>query len=46
MQKEFTLNDILNFDQRYRATFINSLGGFKSLALVGTLNSEGKTKQI
>ena len=24
------------FEQRYRATFINSLGGFKSLVIVGT----------
>ncbi len=33
------LNDIEAFDQRFRATFINSLGGFKSLALIGTVNS-------
>ncbi len=43
MQKEFSLTDILNFDQRYRATFINSLGGFKSLALIGTANANGQT---
>jgi flavin reductase (DIM6/NTAB) family NADH-FMN oxidoreductase RutF len=41
MKKEYTLKDILAFDQRYRATFINSLGGFKSLALIGTRNKEG-----
>ncbi len=28
-------------DQRYRAAFINSLGGFKSLVLVGTANNDG-----
>lgn len=30
-------------EQRYRATFINSLGGFKSVSLVGTKNKAGKT---
>lgn len=43
MQKEFTINNILSFEQRYRATFINSLGGFKSLALIGTRNKEGNS---
>ncbi len=43
MQKEFSLQDILNFEQRYRATFINSLGGFKSLALIGTVNKNKQT---
>lgn len=43
MKKEFTINDILSFEQRYRATFINSLGGFKSLALIGTRNKDGNS---
>jgi len=43
MNKEFTLNDILAFEQRYRGAFINSLSGFKSLALIGTRNKEGKS---
>ncbi len=43
MTKEFNLNDILAFEQRYRTTFINSLGGFKSLALIGTRSREGNT---
>lgn len=43
MKKLFDLNDILNFEQRYRASFINSLGGFKSLALIGTISEQGKT---
>jgi flavin reductase (DIM6/NTAB) family NADH-FMN oxidoreductase RutF len=43
MKKEFTINDILLFEQRYRTTFINSLGGFKSLALIGTRNKEGNS---
>ena len=43
MNKEFKLTDILAFEQRFRATFINSLGGFKSLALIGTRSREGNT---
>jgi flavin reductase (DIM6/NTAB) family NADH-FMN oxidoreductase RutF len=43
MQKEFSLNDILALEQRYRATFINSLDGFKSLALICTVNKAGQT---
>jgi len=43
MTKEFNLNDILAFEQRFRATFINSLGGFKSLSLIGTRSREGNT---
>ncbi len=43
MQKEFSLNDILNFEQRYRSTFINSIGGFKSLVLIGSRNKEGRS---
>lgn len=38
---EFTLQDIDTFEQRFRATFINSLGGFKSLALIGTKSESG-----
>jgi flavin reductase (DIM6/NTAB) family NADH-FMN oxidoreductase RutF len=41
--KEFLETDILALDQRYRATFINSLGGFKSFCLIGTQNKEGHT---
>jgi flavin reductase (DIM6/NTAB) family NADH-FMN oxidoreductase RutF len=36
MNKEFFQEDILAMEKRYRATFINSLGGFKSVVLVGT----------
>jgi flavin reductase (DIM6/NTAB) family NADH-FMN oxidoreductase RutF len=43
MRKEFTINDILSFEQRYRATFINSIGGFKSLALIGTRSKVGSS---
>lgn len=30
--------DLLAMEQRYRATFVNSLGGFKSICLIGTKN--------
>ena len=43
MRKEYTINDILLFEQRYRATFINSIGGFKSLVLIGTRSKEGNS---
>lgn len=43
MKKQFLLEDILNFEQRYRATFINALGGFKSLGLVGTISESNQT---
>ncbi len=38
---EFTGGDIAAFEQRYRAMFINSLGGFKSLCLIGTRSGAG-----
>jgi flavin reductase (DIM6/NTAB) family NADH-FMN oxidoreductase RutF len=34
---------IAEMEQRYRATFINSLGGFKSVVLVGTCDKAGST---
>lgn len=40
-RKEIYPNDIATMDQRYRAAFINSLGGFRSIALVGTRNRYG-----
>lgn len=43
MEQHFSISDILNFEQRYRATFINSLGGFKSLVLIGSMNEKGQT---
>lgn len=43
MKQEFTINEILLFEQRYRATFINSIGGFKSLALIGTRSKVGNS---
>ena len=40
--KTFSTNDIENMEQRYRTTFINSMSGFKSLNLVGTINEQEK----
>ncbi len=39
--KDINLKDILNFEPRYRVAFINSLGGFKSLVLIGTRSKDG-----
>ncbi|MBI3234548.1 MAG: flavin reductase [Bacteroidetes bacterium] len=41
--KQLLLDDILALDQRYRATLINSLSGFKSLALIGTQSLNQQT---
>ncbi len=38
---QLQLNDIQQLEQRYRATFINSLAGFRQAVLVGTQSSEG-----
>ena len=39
----FTLDKILSLEKRYRASFINSVLGFKSLCLVGTKNTLGES---
>ena len=36
-------DEIMQMEQRFRATFINSLTGFKSLALIGTKGKNGGT---
>lgn len=38
-----TKENIIEFEKHYRANFINSLSGFKSANLIGTISSEGKT---
>jgi len=38
-----TKEEILKFEKLYRAAFINSLSGFKSANLIGTISSDGKT---
>lgn len=39
----FTPEQIQHMDQRYRARLINSLGGFKSVVLIGTQNAQTQT---
>jgi flavin reductase (DIM6/NTAB) family NADH-FMN oxidoreductase RutF len=41
--KHFLQTDIEKMEQRFRATFINSLGGFKSFSIVGTADVSGAT---
>lgn len=36
-------NDIFKMEQRYRATFINSISGFKSLQMLATISESGQT---
>lgn len=36
-------SDIMAMEPRYRTTFINSITGYKSLNLVGSINAKGKT---
>ena len=38
-----TKQNILDFEKLYRTNFVNSLSGFKSANLIGTISSEGKT---
>ena len=37
-QRYLSFVDLMGLEQRYRAAFVNSLSGFKSLALIGTAN--------
>lgn len=37
----YNYNDILGLETRYRANFINSIGGFKSVILIGTKSKNG-----
>lgn len=38
-----TKQNISDFDKLHRASFVNSISGFKSASLIGTISSEGKT---
>jgi flavin reductase (DIM6/NTAB) family NADH-FMN oxidoreductase RutF len=42
-QIQFSYEQILNMEKQERVHFINSLGGFKSVSLLGTINNEGQT---
>ncbi len=39
----FNITDILGMEKSFRTTFMNSIAGFKSLQMVGTVNEDGKT---
>jgi flavin reductase (DIM6/NTAB) family NADH-FMN oxidoreductase RutF len=41
--KRIDLSEIVEMEQRFRATFINSLTGYKSVALIGTKDVIGQT---
>jgi flavin reductase (DIM6/NTAB) family NADH-FMN oxidoreductase RutF len=41
MSKHFSLSVLQTLDRFTRANFINSLSGFKSLSLIGTVNGKG-----
>lgn len=43
MKKHIDKETLTNFEKRYRANLINSIGGFKSVCLVGTQDKDGKT---
>ncbi len=43
MQKQFLLKDIMAMEKQFRVHFINSLGGFKSVSLIGTSDASGNT---
>lgn len=40
--RTFTAAELADQEKRYRTTFINSISGFKSAQLLGTISSEGK----
>ena len=42
-QKQLSLDQIMNMQKQERVHFANSLGGFKSVGLIGTLNKIGQT---
>jgi flavin reductase (DIM6/NTAB) family NADH-FMN oxidoreductase RutF len=41
--KHFPASTVKAWDRFYRANFINSLSGFKSVSLIGTVNAKGNT---
>lgn len=43
MKKHLATNNINQLEQRKRTAFINSLSGFKSLNLIGTINNKNRT---
>jgi flavin reductase (DIM6/NTAB) family NADH-FMN oxidoreductase RutF len=43
MEKHISFDAIMAMEKQKRAHFVNSLGGFKSVALVGTVDGKGNT---
>jgi len=43
MISTLTLEQLMEMEQRQRAHLINSIGGFKSLALIGSIDRQGQT---
>ncbi|QRE08244.1 conserved hypothetical protein [Flavobacterium psychrophilum] len=43
MQKHISSTEIVNMEKQERVHFINSLGGFKSVSLIGTTNNDRQT---
>jgi flavin reductase (DIM6/NTAB) family NADH-FMN oxidoreductase RutF len=43
IQKYFSFDSIMAMEKQERVHFVNSLGGFKSVSLIGTTDNEGKT---
>ncbi len=43
LQRYFSFVDLMGLEQRYRAAFVNSLSGFKSVALIGTTDKQQQT---
>jgi len=41
--KQFSFTDLESMEQRFRTNFINSISGFKSVALIGTTDSKNQT---
>lgn len=43
MYKEYSKQEIIDMDMNYRIQLINSLGGYKSICLIGSKSKEGQT---
>lgn len=42
IKKKITIDEIMDMDNRFRATFINSITGYKSVSLIGTTDNLGQ----
>ena len=46
MSHIFKKNDLNQLESRYRANLINSLSGYKSCNLVGSINKDKQERQV